>query len=79
MKQDLNPVLPWGYSSAQGHSDARTKVQSPPGGAREPDFHLPVWPAGRGIFQQCLHSSPIKGAGIEPAVIIRRGVCLKFP
>lgn len=76
----LNPILPWKVPSAQGHSDARTKVQCPPGGAQEPDFHPRACLApGGGIFQQRPHSSLIKGAGIEPVVIIRRGVCLKFP
>lgn len=81
MKQDLNPILPWGRSQHLG--DTQTPGRKFRALDGEPDSQTsasePVWPAGRGIFQQRPHSSLIKGAGLEPAVIIRQGVCLKFP
>lgn len=69
------------WASPQGLSGAtlNESLESSRGRPRASRALQFIWPAGRGIFQQRPHSSLIKGAGIEPAVIIRWGVCLKFP
>lgn len=78
---DLNPLLIWEDPGAQGHSDANTKVQCLQGGAAKSQTSTPRACLASRLRNIPTTSSffPIKGAGIEPAVIIRLGVCLKFP